>query len=105
MGVGQSFLEKIVYDENGQVLNASFMDYLLPVASDMPKKIELGHLSSLSPLNPIGMKGVGEAGAIPVPAAFVQALEDALKPMVDLEIDEAPLTSSRLYELVKAAKK
>jgi aerobic carbon-monoxide dehydrogenase large subunit len=104
LGIGNSFYEQMVYDENGQLLNASLMDYLLPMASDMPAKMELGHVETPSPLNPLGIKGVGEAGAIPTPACFVQALESAL-PEYDLEITEAPLSPSKLYHIVKAAKK
>ena len=58
MGIGNAFYEKIVYDENGQLLTASFMDYLMPLASDMPKKMEMEHLHTPSPLNPPGIKGV-----------------------------------------------
>lgn len=100
MGIGNSFYEHIVYDDIGQVMNASFMDYLLPTADDMPKKIEIGHLASPSPLNPLGIKGVGEAGVIPTPACFAAAIEDAL----GIEILESPLKPSRLFELVEAAK-
>ncbi len=103
MGIGNSFYEKLVYDENGQLLTASFMDYLIPEATDMPPKIELGHVESPSPLNPLGMKGVGEAGTIPVPAAFVSAVENALAPF-GIEITEAPLNPSRLFTLVQQAK-
>lgn len=102
MGIGQSFYEQLVYDENGQLLNASLMDYLLPRSTDMPPRIEIGHLSTPSPLNPMGSKGVGEAGAIPTPAAFVQAVENALAGYA-LEILETPLSPNRLFEIVQAA--
>jgi len=101
MGIGQSFYEKLVYDENGQLLNASFADYLLPRSTDMPH-VEIGHLSTPSPLNPMGSKGVGEAGAIPTPACFVQAVENALADY-KLEILETPLSPNRLFELIQAA--
>ena len=99
MGVGQSFYEKLEYDANGQLLNANLGDYLLPRATDMPP-IEIGHLNTPSPLNPMGSKGVGEAGAIPTPACFVQAVENALAPL-GVEIMEAPLSPRRLYELTR----
>ena len=99
MGVGNSFFEKLEYDENGQMLNASLADYLVPNALDMPKVIEIGHLNTPSPLNPMGSKGVGEAGAIPTPSAFVSAVEDAFAD-AKLDIREVPLSPSRLYELV-----
>ncbi|MCJ7529932.1 MAG: xanthine dehydrogenase family protein molybdopterin-binding subunit [Anaerolineales bacterium] len=100
MGIGNAFYEKMVYDENGQLLNASLMDYLLPLSTDMPPKIELGHLETPSPLNPMGSKGVGEAGAIPTPACFVQAVENALMGY-NVEILESPLSPNRLWELVQ----
>jgi carbon-monoxide dehydrogenase large subunit len=99
LGIGNSYYEQLVYDETGQLLNASFMDYLLPRATDMPKRIETGHEETKSPLNPLGSKGAGEAGAIPVPALFAQALENAL-PEYDLEIIEMPLSPNRLFELL-----
>jgi CO/xanthine dehydrogenase Mo-binding subunit len=103
MGIGNSFYEQLAYDENGQLLNASFMDYLMPQATDMPPRMELDHIATPSPLNPLGMKGVGEAGAIPTPACFAQAIENAFTD-IDLEVSNMPLSPSRLYELVKAAK-
>ena len=96
-GIGNSFYEKLVFDDNGQLLNASFMDYLIPTAAEVPR-IEVAHQETPSPLNPLGSKGVGEAGAIPVPALFAQAVENALG--VDgLEILESPLSPQRLFEL------
>jgi len=99
LGIGNSYYEQLVYDETGQMLNASFMDYLIPRATDMPRRIETGHEETKSPLNPIGSKGAGEAGAIPVPALFAQALENAL-PEYNLEIMEMPLSPNRLFELL-----
>lgn len=103
MGIGNAFYEKIAYDETGQLLSASFMDYLFPQATDMPPKMELGHIEVPSPLNPLGIKGVGEAGAIPVPAVFNQALEDALYD-TGVEIMESNLSPSKVYSYVKQAK-
>jgi len=103
LGIGNSFYEQLVYDENGQLLNASFMDYLLPRSTDMPPRIEIGHLETLSPLNPMGSKGVGEAGALPVPAAFAQAVENALADY-GVEILETPLSPNRLFEIIQAAR-
>jgi CO/xanthine dehydrogenase Mo-binding subunit len=100
MGIGNAFYEQLVYDEStGQLLNASFMDYLIARSTDMPSRIEMGHQETPSPLNPIGSKGAGEAGAIPVPALFAQALENALADY-DLEILETPLSPNRLFELL-----
>ena len=99
MGIGQSFYEQLVYDENGQLLNASLMDYLLPRSTDMPLQIDIAHLETPSPLNPMGSKGVGEAGTIPIPAVFAQAVENALADY-GVEILETPLSPNRLFELL-----
>jgi aerobic carbon-monoxide dehydrogenase large subunit len=104
MGIGNAYYEKIVYDENGQLLTASFMDYLMPQATDMPKKMELGHLNTPSPLNPLGIKGVGESGVLPVPPGFAQALEDAF-PGISMEILESNLSPSLIYEYIQKSKK
>jgi aerobic carbon-monoxide dehydrogenase large subunit len=97
-GIGNAFYERLAYDENGQLLNGTFMDYHLPTSLDVPR-IETAHGETLSPLNPMGVKGAGEAGAIPVGPLFAQALEDALHD-VDFEILEIPLNSNRLWEIV-----
>ena len=101
-GIGNAFYEQLVFDENGQLLNASFMDYLLPTTDTVPR-IETDHVETPSPLNPLGNKGAGEAGAIPVGPLFAQAIEDALHNAI--EILEIPLSPSRLYELTSAAEK
>ena len=101
-GIGNAFYEQLVYDEEGQLLNASFMDYLLPTATDVPN-IETTHRETRSPLNPLGAKGVGEAGAIPTGPLFAQAVEDALAGS-GLEICEIPLSPNRLFELMNAAR-
>jgi carbon-monoxide dehydrogenase large subunit len=98
-GIGNAFYEQLVYDDNGQLLNASFMDFLLPTALDVPR-VEVGHEETVSPLNALGTKGAGEAGAIPVGALFAQAVEDALA-LPGLEIREIPLKPSRLWELAQ----
>ena len=100
-GIGNAFYEQLVFDDGGQLLNASLMDYLMPTALDVPP-IELGHLETPSPLNPLGAKGVGEAGAIPTGALFAQAVEDALSG-TGVEITEIPLSPSRLFTLMEEA--
>ncbi|MBV9984408.1 xanthine dehydrogenase family protein molybdopterin-binding subunit, partial [Bradyrhizobium sp.] len=99
-GIGNAFFEKLSFDEQGQLQNASLADYLLPTALDVPR-MELDHTVTPSPLNPLGVKGAGEAGAIPVGAVFVQAIEDALG-LKDkkVELNEVPLSPSRLFELI-----
>jgi CO/xanthine dehydrogenase Mo-binding subunit len=101
-GIGNAFYEQLVWDENGQLLNASFMDYLLPTADTVPH-IETDHVETPSPLNPLGIKGAGEAGAIPVGPLFAQAVEDAMSD-IKLEILEIPLSPNRLFELVENAR-
>jgi CO/xanthine dehydrogenase Mo-binding subunit len=100
-GIGNAFFEQLVYDEQGQLMNASFMDYLLPTATDVPP-IETDHRETPSPFNPIGLKGVGEAGCIPTGAVFAQAVEDAMSG-TGLEICEIPLNPNRLFELIEKA--
>ena len=101
-GIGNAFYEKLMFDADGQLLNASLADYLLPTALEVPR-MEVAHTVTPSPLNPLGMKGAGEAGAIPVGAVFAQAIEDALGlPARGLEILEIPLSPNRLFELIGA---
>ena len=101
-GVGNAFYEKLMYDESGQLLNASLMDYLLPTALDVPR-IYADHVATPSPLNSLGTKGAGESGAISVGALFAQAIEDALWDR-EFEILEIPLSPARLWEIVETGK-
>jgi aerobic carbon-monoxide dehydrogenase large subunit len=98
-GVGNAFYEQLVFDEDGQLLNASLADYLLPTSLEAPRT-EIGHTVTASPLNPLGVKGAGEAGAIPVGPLFAQAIEDALG-LADknIELNEIPLSPGRLFAL------
>jgi CO/xanthine dehydrogenase Mo-binding subunit len=100
-GIGNAFYEQLVYDEQGQLLNASFMDYLLPTATDVPS-IETAHRETPSPFNPVGLKGVGEAGCIPTGAVFAQAVEDALGG--EIEIREIPLSPNTLFAMISSDK-
>jgi aerobic carbon-monoxide dehydrogenase large subunit len=93
-GVGGALYERMAYDENGQLLNASFMDFLMPYASEVPH-IEIDHLETPSPLNPLGIKGAGEAGVIPSAAVFAAAVEDA----EGFPITRMPISPSELHEL------
>jgi CO/xanthine dehydrogenase Mo-binding subunit len=101
-GIGNAFYEQLHFAENGSLLNASLMDYLLPLATDVPPILS-DHIETPSPLNPMGVKGAGEAGAIPVGALYAQALDDAFSD-IGLEIREIPLSPYRLFALVEAAK-
>ena len=100
-GIGNAFYEQLHFDDNGALLNASLMDYLLPTASDVPNIVS-DHVETPSPLNPLGVKGAGEAGAIPVGALFAQALDNAYRD-IGLEVREIPLSPNRLFELVSEA--
>ena len=94
-GIGQALFEKVVYDSQSQLLTGSFMDYAIPRASDIPD-IEIISLESASPLNPIGAKGVGEAGCIGIPAAIMNAAKDALSNLDEIDL-QFPLTSEQLW--------
>ncbi len=93
-GVGGALYERMAYDEDGQLLNASFMDFLMPYATEVPA-IEADHLETPSPLNPLGLKGAGEAGVIPGHAVIAAAIEDA----EGIPITRMPISPSELYEL------
>lgn len=102
-GIGNAFYEKIMFDDAGQIINATLADYLIPTSLDVPK-LELDHTETPSAMNPLGIKGVGEAGAIPVGPVFAQAVEDALQ-LADggVEVLEIPLSPNRLWELATDA--
>ncbi len=102
-GLGGVFWEKLVYDAQAQPLCTTFMDYLLPTAAEIPP-LEIAHVETPSPLNPLGVKGAGEAGVIPVAAAVAQAVDDALAPL-DVHITEMPLSPSRLRHLIAEARR
>lgn len=93
-GVGGALYERMVYDDSGQLLNASFMDFLMPYASEVPF-IETDHLETPSPLNPLGIKGAGEAGTIPVSAVIASAIEDA----EGFPITSMPISPPELWAL------
>jgi len=97
-GVGGGLLEEMVYDSEGQLLTGTFMDYLVPTAMELPA-IETAHLEYPSPRNPLGIKGIGEGGAISPPAAIANAVEDALAPF-DVIVTRAPLGPSQVLGLI-----
>ena len=99
-GVGGALLERMVYDESGQLVNASFMDFLMPYVTEVPEHIDIDHLETPSPLNPLGIKGAGEAGVIPSAAVFASAIEDAEAPYHDgLRVTAMPISPSELFDL------
>ena len=87
-------LEELVYDDNGQLLTGSLMDYALPTAADLPS-FTLGHLETPSPLTLGGYKGMGEGGTIGAPAAIANAVADAVKPL-GIEITSLPIRPETL---------
>ena len=93
-GVGGALYERMVYDEHGQLLNASFMDFLMPYATEVPL-VEVDHMETPSPLNPLGIKGAGEAGVIPGMAVLASAIEDA----EGFVIRRMPISPSELFHL------
>ena len=102
-GIGGVLLEDFVYDNDGNPLTTTFMDYLLPTTTEIPS-IEIGHIETPSPLNELGIKGVGEAGAIPVPALVAEAIDDALAPL-GVRVREMPLDPDRLLRLITRARR
>jgi carbon-monoxide dehydrogenase large subunit len=102
-GIGGILSEQMVYDEGGQPLTGSFQDYALPIAEDAPELV-LDHIESLSTRNPLGVKGLGEGGAIGPPAAVANAVEDALKPFGAV-VRRGPLTAPRILALMQDAKR
>ena len=99
-GVGGALYERMAYDESGQLLNASFMDFLMPYVTEVPTTIDIDHLETPSPLNPLGIKGAGEAGVIPGSAAFAAAIEDAERAVSPtFGITAMPISPSELFAL------
>jgi len=100
-GLGEALMERIVYDDDGQLLTGSLMDYALPRAGDMPA-IVLERTVTPSPLNPLGAKGVGEAGTIGAPPAVLNAALDALAPLGVRDLD-MPMTAESIWRAMSNA--
>jgi aerobic carbon-monoxide dehydrogenase large subunit len=100
-GIGNALLEWMKYDENVQPLTTTFADYLLPLATDVPR-CTIVHVETVSPLNPLGVKGAGEGGTIPAAAAIIAAIEDALAPF-KVHFAATPLTPDRIVAALRAA--
>ncbi|ALT78966.1 hypothetical protein AT984_19000 [Paucibacter sp. KCTC 42545] len=98
-GLGQALMERLVYDDNGQLLTGSLMDYALPRAEDMPT-VTLESLPTRSAANELGAKGVGEAGCIGLPAALLNAAHDALRPLGVQQLD-FPLSAANLWRAMR----
>ncbi len=100
-GIGNATLEWMRYDDQAQPITTNFGEYLLPMAGDVPN-VDIIHLESPSPLNPLGVKGAGEGGTIPAAAAIISAIEDALSE-TGIFLTEAPMPPPRLFELLRDA--
>jgi 2-furoyl-CoA dehydrogenase large subunit len=101
-GLGGALFEELAYDDDGQLLTGTFMDYLVPTASEAPE-IEIAHVVSPSPLTTLGSKGLGESSSMTVPAVIANAVSDALRPL-GISITELPMTPTRLHPLIQAAR-
>jgi carbon-monoxide dehydrogenase large subunit len=100
-GIGNALFEWMGYDERGQPLTTNFGEYLIPGAPDIPD-FELHYMQSPTPLNPLGVKGVGETGTVPAAAAVVAAVEDALSPF-GARISDYPVSPTKIVEIVRGA--
>jgi carbon-monoxide dehydrogenase large subunit len=100
-GIGNTFYEWMGYDDGAQPVTTTFADYLLPTATEVPMLVTL-YKETPSPLNPLGVKGVGEAGTIPAAAALISAVEDALTPF-GVRIGQVPLSPMKIVEMIRAA--
>src|SRR2546422_1076806 len=102
-GLGGALYEELAYDEDGQLLTGTFMDYLVPTASEAPT-IDIAHVVSPSPLTPLGSKGLSESSSMTVPAVIANAVSDALAPP-GIRINELPMTPSKLWEAIDQARR
>jgi carbon-monoxide dehydrogenase large subunit len=101
-GIGNALYEEVIHDDTGQILNASYMDYYLPGAMEVPK-IKVAHIETPTPLNPLGCKGAGEGGTIPSPTAVALAIQDALSDL-HVQVNRLPISSEVLLRLIEEAK-
>lgn len=100
-GIGNALYEWMGYDEEGQPITTTLADYLLVTASEMPK-LDLAHRETPTPLNPLGVKGIGESGVLPIPAAIASAVEDALSPF-GIRIQQFPIRPRDLSAMLETA--
>jgi len=101
-GIGAALYEELRYDEEGQLLTSTLMDYRLPSVEEVPE-IALEHIITPNPFTPLGAKGAGETGMLGPPPALCNAVEDALSPL-GVKIRETPLTPERILDLIEKAK-
>jgi carbon-monoxide dehydrogenase large subunit len=101
-GLGQALYEQVAYDENGQLVTGTFVDYALPTAAEFPS-FETDRTETPSPVNGLGVKGVGEAGTIGASPTVVNAVVDALRPL-GVTFMNMPLTPMRVWEAIQSAR-
>ncbi|MCM3762862.1 xanthine dehydrogenase family protein molybdopterin-binding subunit [Alkalihalobacillus oceani] len=101
-GLGGALYEELAYDQKGQFLTGSFMDYLCPTAPEMPP-VTIKHIETPSPITPLGAKGLGEGNTMSAPVVIANAVSDALKPY-NIMIDRLPLTPNKIYQLLEQVK-
>ena len=102
-GIGGALYENLVYDDSGQLLTTTFMDYPIPTSMEVPR-IEVANHETKSPFTPYGTKGVGESGPVGAPSVLISAVEDALSSL-GVKITELPLTPNKVWELIRDAKR
>lgn len=102
-GIGGALYERIEFDEQGNLINANLVDFLVPYATEIPH-VEILHLETPSPLNPLGVKGVGEAGCIPAAAVIASGVAHALQSMTSQKFHHVPITPSMIHEAIASGK-
>ena len=101
-GIGNALFERMIYDANGQPQTTNYGEYLLPLATEMPR-VEIIHHETPSPLNPLGVKGAGEGGTIPAANCVISAVEDALAPF-GVRITHHPISPMDVVAMIEAGK-
>ena len=101
-GIGGALYERLEYQPDGNLANANFAEFLIPYATEIPD-VKVLHLETPSPLNPLGVKGVGEAGCIAVGAVVASGVEDALRPLCAAKFRHVPLTPSMISDALEKA--
>jgi carbon-monoxide dehydrogenase large subunit len=101
-GIGNALYEEVIHDESGQILNGSYMDYYLPGGMEVPR-MDVAHIETPTPLNPLGCKGAGEGGTIPAPTAVALAIEDALSDL-KVKVNRIPVSPEALHNAIAQAK-
>jgi carbon-monoxide dehydrogenase large subunit len=102
-GLGGALFEELAYDDQGQPRAQTLMEYVMPAATQVPA-MRIAHLATPSPLNPLGVKGIGEAGCVGAPPAVMLAVLDALKPLGVEQLD-MPATAHRVWQAIQSARK